>query len=154
MEKNEVSFDYTRLMSGRYDLDDKKFYKIVKDIISDFNRKYANIIRERKTVEGMGIDVTDEDMDCYNLELSCLVEQYENKLLSVCSDSKKTCDYVIDIYYRYFKTKSKMFIWETFGNEVLDNLKSKATKVQYPVVDDDGIEYLGRYYSIKEVMLA
>ena len=33
------------------------------------------------------------------------------------------------------------------------NFITKSTKVRYPVLDENGVEYLGRKYSIKEVDL-
>lgn len=151
--RNNIKFDYQQLLSGNYDFSDKILYQNIKNIIKEFNQKYVAIISERKTVETEMPYVPIEDVDCFSTELHYLIEEYENKLISLCSDSRKVCDYVIDIYYKYFNTKSKIFIWETFGDIVLENVKSKSTKVRYPVLDENGVEYLGRKYSIKEVDL-
>ena len=152
-KKQGQPFDYKVLMSGNYDLDDKELYNQLKSIIKEFHKRHAGIIAERKSVETDIMFTPTDDIECYAQEITTLIEEYENKITSICSDARKTCDYVIDIYYRYFSTKSKIFIWETFGDIVVENLKSKATKVEYPVFDENGVDYLGKKYSLKEVNL-
>lgn len=152
-KKQGQPFDYKVLMSGNYDLDDKELYNQLKSIIKEFHKRHAGIIAERKSVETDIMFTPTDDIECYAQEITTLIEEYENKITSICSDARKTCDYVIDIYYRYFSTKSKIFIWETFGDIVVENLKSKATKVEYPVFDENGVDHLGKKYSIKEVNL-
>ena len=44
-------------------------------------------------------------------------------------------------------------MWEICGNEILDNLKSKASIMQIPVERDDGVEYLGKRYVLESVNL-
>ena len=152
-KKQGQPFDYKVLMSGNYDLDDKELYNQLKSIIKEFHKRHAGIIAERKSVETDIMFTPTDDIECYTQEITTLIEEYENKITSICSDARKTCDYVIDIYYRYFSTKSKIFIWERFGDIVVENLKSKATKVEYPVFDENGVDYLGKKYSLKEVNL-
>ena len=94
-----------------------------------------------------------EDIENYSQELSFLIQEYESKILSLCSDARKVTDYLVDIYYKYYKNKSKFLIWGEFGEYILENVKSKSNSVCFPVLDENGEEYLGKKYSLKEVLL-
>ena len=145
-------FDYKTLTSEKYSIDNTKLYNQIKKIIFDFNKRYDAIIREKKTLELIDKSLIDDDVsECYSSELSNLIQEYENILYSICSDGYKLCDYVVDIYYNCFKNKSKFFIWSVFGEFILNNIKSKSNKVCFPILDDNGTEYLGKKYSIREV---
>ena len=147
-------FDYHNLMSKDYDLSDNKLYNNVRKTISEFNKKYNMIIGEKKLLE-MSDDIVleKEDIENYSQELSFLIQEYESKILSLCSDARKVTDYLVDIYYKYYKNKSKFLIWGEFGEYILENVKSKSNSVCFPVLDENGEEYLGKKYSLKEVLL-
>lgn len=150
--KNIKEFDYHRLMSKDYIIDNEMLYNKIKNIVYEFNKKYNSIIREKKELTNSDdIILETDDIENYNEELSLLIQEYETKLLSLCSNTQIITDYLIDIYYKYFKSKSKSLLWGEFGEVILNNVKSKSEYVSYPILDDNGIEYLGKYYSLKVV---
>lgn len=152
-KKKPKSFDYHVLMSKDYDVTDIKLYKKFVKCIGEFYRECSNILMERKTSEiSDGIGINQEYIDEYNERLDILIESYSNKLLDICSDEKKVVDYLIDILYNKYKSKSKLFLWRGFGSVILDNVKSKSETITYPILDNEnGVEYLGRKYSLREV---
>lgn len=152
--KNIGEFDYHRLMSTDYNINDKTLYNKIKNIISEFNKKHNSIIREKKELNNYDEIVLGTDyIENYNEELVLLVQEYETKLLSICSNAQILTDYLIDIYYKHFKSKSKSLLWGEFGEFILNNVKSKANHVCYPVLDNNGTEYLGKHYSLKTVKI-
>lgn len=147
-------FDYHILMSKKYNISDKIIYNSIKSLISEFNKRYTIICRERKILED--IDRTlldDDDYSVFGQEIGMLMKEYENKIYSVCSNGTMATDYLVDIYYNHFKTKSKSLLWGEFGQYILENMKSKSNRVSFPVLDENGKSYLGKRYSIKEIVL-
>lgn len=153
-KKSEKQFDYTILMSDNYDIDDKELYLKIKNIIKEFNKKYNLVIKEkRELIELENIVLDEEEEDGFNLELSMLIQDYENILISLCSDAHKVTDYLINIYYKHYKNNPKTLLWGQFGEYILENVKFKTEKAYFPILDENGQDYLGRKYSLKEVDL-
>ena len=42
-------------------------------------------------------------------------------------------------------------MWNIFGDEIVEHLKTKASIIKLPVEDENGVEYLGRKYILKDV---
>lgn len=146
------TFDYHILMSDSYDIEDKNLYKKVKETITSFTKSYGMLqvaIKQLGNIENSGIDK--EDIEDFDSMTKVLIETYENKLFSLDSNKIKLCNYVIDVYYKCFNKQSKMMLWTVFGDCILSNLKQKTDKVYYPVSDNNGVDYLGKRYSLKEV---
>lgn len=151
---NNKQFDYKILMSKDFSLDDKILYNKIDSIVKEFNRKYTLIIKEKsELLNADGISLDSEDEDEFNTELSMLIQDYENKILSVCSNAPKITDYLIDIYYTHYKNSPKILLWGQFGEFILNNVKGKSNTVTYPILDENGQDYLGRKYLLKEVTI-
>lgn len=70
--------------------------------------------------------------------------------LEISEDTHLLSDMAVDICYVLHPSDNKSFLWNIFGEEIVDNLISKSESYQYPVRDDEGpIEYLWNRYSIK-----
>jgi hypothetical protein len=63
------------------------------------------------------------------------------------------CNNIIHIMYSKYKYKSKAILWNICGDEIINNLKEKNKKAYFPIESnqDDGVEYLGKYYKLQEV---
>ena len=146
--KKQDNFDYNILISNEYIIDDKNLIKKIISLLKEFDKSQKISILNREYAE----DIIDEEE--YNDSLfSYLFELYEEKLLNICSNKQKLSDYVVYVYYNYFKNKSKSLMWNVFSDEILHSVKSKSKKICYPVRDESGVEYLGRRYILKEVDL-
>ena len=146
-KKSEESFDYKILLSGKYDIDDKKLLLSICQIIKDFNRSQRiNTINRDYSLE-----VLDDEEDVNDSIFGYLFEYYENKLIKLCSNKEKLCDYVIFVFYNKFEKQSKSLLWNIFGEEILNNVKARSKTVCFPIKDENGIEYLGEKYILKEV---
>ena len=145
-------FDYHDLLSRDCDLSDKELYQQVRNTISEFCKKYSNFISQRKELEKMyEYDFGDDDSKTFASELGMLINDYETKLFSLCNNGHILADYVIDVYYRYFTNKQKLLLWNEIGEFILENVKAKSKRVEFPVMDEEGIEYLGNKYSLKVI---
>ena len=73
---------------------------------------------------------------------------------SVDSVDKYITDLALYICYELYPSRVKTFVWDLFGNQIVENLKSKCTSpVTIPVRDEDSgtISYLGKKYKLLEV---
>lgn len=146
-KKNEEYFDYKVLLSGNYDIDDKKLVNNIVKIIKSFNRSQKiNMINRDYSLE-----ILDNEEDFNDSMFGYLFEYYENKLLNLCSDKNKLCDYVVYVFYNYFERYSKSLMWNVFGEEILENVKNKSKTICFPIKDENGIDYLGEKYILKEI---
>ena len=143
-------FDWHILLSGEYEFDDQSLIAKVRNVIRDFNKaQKALALSEVYNVELSPSALEEENISRYG----GLFEEYENKLYLCCSNKDKLSDYVVYVYYTYFKSNSKTLIWNVFGEEVVSHVKAKAKTVTFPIRDENGVEYLGQRYSLKEVEL-
>lgn len=143
-KKPAEHFDYTIMLSNKYDITDTKLINKIKNIIKDFNHsQQINAINR-----DYSLNYIDEDE--YNDSLyGNLFDFYENKLISLCSNKEQLADYVIYVFYNYFKSKSKSLLWNLFGDEIVNNIKSKSEFIYFPVKDENGVEYLGEKYILQ-----
>ena len=146
--KNVIEgFDYHIFLSGKYEFDDIKLINSISKIIKDFNRSQKiNMLNREYTLE-----VLDDEDDFNDGMFNYLFEYYENKLLNLCSNKEKLSDYVVYVFYTMFNRHSKSLIWNIFGEEILKNVKSHSSIISFPIKDENGIEYLGQKYILKEV---
>lgn len=143
---NKEGFDYHILLSDKYDINDKKLITSISKIIKEFNKSQViNIIKSDYIDEN-----TNEEFEDNSFRY--LFEYYENKLLKLCSNKEKLADYVIYVFYNKFSNKSKSLMWNVFGENIVNNIKHKSKTVCFPIRDENGTEYLGQRYSLKEIV--
>ena len=147
-KKPAKPFDWKILISGEYEFDDVSLINKIRSIIKDFN-KAQNVIAVQENYSEEVVSITAEFENPYN----SLYDEYESRLYACCSNADKLSDYVVYVYYTYFKGNSKSLLWNVFGDEMVSHVKAKATKATFPIRDENGVEYLGQRYSLKEVDL-
>jgi len=85
------------------------------------------------------------------------LEQYNKAIrleaLAISPDISELANLAVAICYEAYSKDNKTFVWNIFGEGIIDNLKkNRQEKVLVPFRDDDGdILYLDSYYSMKEI---
>lgn len=143
-------FDWSILLSGKYEIDDKSMIRKIKDLIKDYNKSQRILSSTDTYISDLNLEDASEE---YNGMFGYLIDMYEEKLLKICSNTEKLSDYVVYVYYTYYKNNSKSLMWNIFEDELVEAVKSKSTKFRYIVKDEFGRNYLGQKYSIREVDL-
>ena len=89
------------------------------------------------------------------------IEQYNKSIrqeaLRLSSDMGELAYYAIARCYVGLESDNKAFVWNIFGDGVVDNIKKNVgnKKIEIPFLDEDGdIEYLGKRYSRREIKIA
>lgn len=146
--KQIKSFDYRCLLSDKNFIPDKDIIKKLKPIINEFNKYNKMFINDKNYSQ----DVL-ENLETESMGMKFLFQSFEEKLFSVCSNQKILTDHLIYLYYEVFITFSKTMMWNVVGNQIVLNVRNRATKMAFPIKDENGEEYLGQKYKLIEVEL-
>lgn len=136
-KKVKVPFDYTILKSGAKYTNRQKFQ--IMQIYTEFTTTMYEQIKS---------DPSDVEIDYLSL-----YDIFKIKCFQVAGDEKVICDILLDIGYTTNKAKS--FIWNLFGDVIIDNLLSHTDNYGYvPIADPSGdIEYCGEKFSMKKIKM-
>lgn len=75
---------------------------------------------------------------------------------NIDGDIKYIVDLAIHCCYIRFRSRPKAFVWDLFGNQIVENLREKsAGTITVPYLDDKNgtLPYLGKKYSLLEVQI-
>lgn len=152
--KDDKMFDYTLLLNDDYKINiNSNIYNKIDKILGKYHHIYEMNIHERKSMSEDDQYLYEFSEDDIKDEFSLLFKEIENDLFLICSNKYELCNYVVYITYNRFKNKSKAIMWNTCGEEIVDNLKRKNKKAYFPseTTKELGVEYLGKYYFLQEV---
>lgn len=153
-EKEKINWDRSvvdtsyLILNNKLDLNDKVIFRKIKHIINDFAIEWKELISEKENLK-------DGDLDFTNLDL--LISKYKDILYKVVKDEVLLANYVIKASYSNL-SMNKSLAWKLFGDTIIQNIKensplSKRTKIYQVPYKENGIEYLGKYYSMEEGLL-
>ena len=126
-QKKEVPFDYSVLKSN------KPYSKAAYRRVADLYDLYLSIVERNKTLHKTFKKQSNEQ---HRLELNKIRVNFKNEALKICSNEEELCNMMLD--FCYSKGKSKRFVWEILGEQIVENLKSKTDHFSFPVRDDEG----------------
>jgi len=140
---------------------DQKLVQILKDedFPLDKNRqeKFKNlcdIFKEYKAGRRSFMDISRNGGEMYKT-----MEQYDKYILqksyTVSSNIQELATLAVIICYELYPSDSKYFVWNVFGEGVIENIKKHRQSNSFiPALDVKGdIEYLGKYYSMREISI-
>lgn len=151
-KKSNEQFDYTILYSKYFVPTDKKMINKIRKIISEAFYEYNKRMRILHTDNDILYDKDYIDSAEQNIFI-VISDELKNKLYEISSNSEDIANYTIYCFYNYFNNKSKAWLWNIFGDNIVEHLKSKVSTINIPVESQDGSEYLGRYYKLEEVSI-
>lgn len=90
-----------------------------------------------------------ENADCDSEEkgdlMDILQEDFRRKCTEICPDPKQLCDTLIEICYK--GDKSKKFVWDMCGKQIIENLLNRHGSYTFYVIDNNGeVEFRGKKY--------
>lgn len=135
--KSDNKFDYTILKSGN-DYDYGRYLEIF-DVYHRYVARMKSISANKNSYN--------ISRDAFNEDLRLNSEMFKEKCDAICSNSVELCDILLDICYS--TSKSKSFVWEMCGDQIIKNLLAKNDyQIKYIVKDNDGdIEFNGYKFS-------
>ena len=139
-QSKEVPFDYTLLKSDK--VYSSSSYRKVKDLYEI----YVRTIERAKTIHKTFKKQSNEQ---HNLEMMKIRVNFKNEALKLCSNEEELCNMMLDFCYQ--NGKSKRFVWDTFGSQIIENLKQRQSTFSFPVQAEDGeIEFKGLRFKMIE----
>jgi len=117
----------------------KKIFNQVYELYNEFKKEMLYLTRYNNTL-------CNEEP---NTKLQEFYEHFRRKSELICSNEKELANYCVEIAYG--NNKMKDFAWNIARDGIMKNIHKNQDKVKYlPVCDINGIEYLGKKYSLKE----
>ena len=126
-QNKQIPFDYTILKSGN--TYSQSAYRRVKDLYE----LYVKIVERAKTAHKTFKKQSNEQ---HNLELMKIRVNFKQEALKLCSNEEELTDMMID--FCYGTGKSKRFVWDVFGEQIVRNLKAKRGSYSFPVQCEAG----------------
>ncbi len=123
------------------------------ELMDQFYKNYKAAKRETKAASKQGIETVNGlagnfDQYCSNLR-SEIFDLIKN-------DISYITDLAIFVCYKMYPSRSKDFVWDLFGNQIIEHLKqNKQDTILLPVHDEENgtLEYLGSKYRLQEIMV-
>lgn len=137
---NNNKFDFNILKTNKI-YSKSKYNKISKlhiEYNSELSQFKASISKQRMTKE-----------ERYE-QRKLLINNFKEKCLEICSSSEELCNILVDLCYK--SSKTKQFVWDICGEQIIKNLLIKNNyTVNYPEIDDNGdIEFNGYKFTMKQ----
>lgn len=136
--KNTIKdYDSEMLFNELYN-DKIKLDKNKLEMMEKIFNEYNDFKKSRQLIES---EFADYEQYYKNLRNRCLEE--------ISSNIKELANLSVYICYNLYPKKKKDFCWNVFGGGIVENLKTKSTIANIPVLSDFGeIDYLGKKYFI------
>ena len=80
------------------------------------------------------------------------MQNFKDEIHTVSNNDELLCNILVDVCYS--NKKSKSFVWDIFGNIMIDNLlKHHDYKISFPKQSEDGdITYKGLTFKMEELV--
>lgn len=140
---NESStFDYRVMKSDA--VYSKYQFDMIKKLFDEYNKRLrkfkANSKAERMDTCDSLQALTDMEMD------------FRKECEAVCPNQYALCNIVLDIAYT--RSATKKFAWAMCGDVIVENLlKANNYIIEYPALADDGFNYAGNKYEMRQIEL-
>lgn len=133
--------------------------KIDKDKLVELEKlyhHYKKAIKKIKAKNKSGVDSSikvniDDEEEFNSIDQYC--KYLRKKALVITSNKNELVNLAVELCYVQHQQWSKDFVWNVFGNYLIDNIKlNKQKNIYLPVLSESGdITYLGRSYERKEI---
>lgn len=131
-EKYLISDNFSNLYIGKEKMDE------VKDLLEMYRNFWQGMAIEGDKIRD---DKTENSDKKYFLN-----EWFRRELNNIYPNSQKQCDILLK--FCYSNDKSKRFVWNMCGEQIVSNLLDKKKKYSFFAVDDNGeIEYRGEKFT-------
>jgi len=133
---------------------DEEKYKNTKLLFRKFGKEKSIALKNMKlSIKNKDNKLDSLDEENNEFDLDNFYEKYRGLWLEITTNETEFANYAFKISYTL--NKNKDFLWCLAFNGLISNLKSNFNKyVKIPVecLKEDGVEYLGQYYKLKNVL--
>lgn len=127
---------------------EERFIKI-EELYNKFKKQYYYKSRRNK----VNADDNDIEEEKENDKLTEFCNEIRNEAYEICSNKQELANYAVEICYKDNVKTQKEFVWNIAIEGILENvIKNKSDIITIPIKDDNGVEYLGKKYSLGRVI--
>ncbi|WJV20711.1 hypothetical protein QU593_09875 [Rossellomorea marisflavi] len=153
--RNVVSNDhdedyYQHLISKSEFEPDEAIYKKVKSAF----KKYKDMSEELAKTTSQFRSPKESSDELIEMNVDLVYQELDKNLMSISSNLSEIVDHLVYMFYVDKAQSNKEVLWQLYGDVLYRNVRAKHSTVNLPLPDDSGdIEYLGKKYTVKEVLL-
>lgn len=120
------------------------------DTMSKFYKEYKAVRKRLKMEERIGAN--NRYLGTETIESWCR-RVFSDIQSQICKDVYYLTDLAIYVCYELFSSRTKSFVWDIFGDYIVENVFLHRQKHVYlPVISENGkIKYEGKQYELKEI---
>lgn len=146
--KGKTNIDYRMLMSKSFDGIDKEKYDLVVDTYNRYKKKVSQFISINNKATR-----SDYNEELYR-EIIGSYEIFKSEMNKICSNTEELVNYLIYLFYVDDKKQNKDILWNLYGWQIFENIRSNTSSLHVPISDEDGdFTYLNKKYNIRKVEL-
>lgn len=140
--KYEITDDIILLLKNKKTKTDPIKYKQLYDLY----KKYKSEKRNFSKIKNLDDDIKFRSIDQFNK----YIRQEANY---ISSNGSELANMAVDICYITHPNDNKNFLWNVFGDDLLENIYlNRQDDISVPFLDENGdIEYLGNKYKMKKI---
>ena len=150
----------TEVLSLMYGNPDRAFTERHIELMSNYYLRYKNDKKKQKLKSDEDVKASGNIVDNFNQYCSILrkeiIATFEKDLRNITTN--EVVSYITDlalyVSYELYPSRTKTFVWDLFGNQIIEHLKLKnESPVTIPVHDEDNgtFKYLGKKYKLLEI---
>lgn len=150
--KNQESVNemFSILFDDRFTIDDTKLEKIL-SLYNKFSKK-RNFKFKNSTLNSIDYSMKEESEK--EKDINEFYEEVRNEAYSICSNERELANYLVYTVYKLFPNDSKDFAWQIGIDGIIEKLKESSDQfIEMPFHDKNGIDYLGKKYSLQGVVI-
>lgn len=160
IKRNSSQHTPREVLMLMYDDSERSFTERHVDLMNAFYLRYKSDKKKQKLTSDEEIKASGNTINNFNQYCSILrkeiIATFEKDLHNSTMD--EVISYITDlalyVSYELYPSRTKTFVWDLFGNQIIDHIKLKnESPVMIPVHDEDNgtIVYLGKKYKLLEV---
>lgn len=144
-------FDPRTLQSGNFVPNDKKLYEQVYELVTNTIKKW-NSMKGTLAKDSNIKNPTKSSGSVFNRENEYLA--LKMALEELCPNDETMSNYLIQLFYVDKPSLNKNILWELYGKQIYENIRSKVNVCYFPKKNSLGsMEFLYENYSIEKVDL-
>jgi len=142
----EQHFDYSVLMSDANREFNKTACEKIKIVLKQFEYQFALVTKHKRYL--IEHCIKKETVEEFN-QFDVLLENAKTELVKIISNEAELVDYLIYIYYNYYKSGNRTLIWQMFGDTVVSNVKNNSNQTYILKENEDGKDIFGRKFILE-----
>jgi hypothetical protein len=149
--KQDVEYNYKKLMYNEDFVPDEETYRKVKKVYKEYKDLSGSLAATTSNDKSVKSGIDDEVENNVDIVYDVL----QSSLSKVCSNTIEVVDYLIHMFYEEKSDSNKDVLWKVYGDVIFENVKRNYKVITLPIPSEEGeFDYLNMKYTLREVELS